>query len=51
MKHKIAISKARVHLGQIVKRVYLKHDTYLLEKNGIPLAAIVPPGKLRARKS
>ena len=43
MLHKIAISKARVHLGKIVKQVFLKKDTYILEKNGIPVARIIHP--------
>lgn len=45
MVRKIAISKARVHLGKIVKAVFLKKEIYILEKNGIPMAKIVYPDK------
>ncbi len=45
MIHKIPITKARVHLGKIVKAVFLKKDVYILEKNGIPMAKIVYPDK------
>jgi len=38
----IAISKARVNLGSLVKRVYMKGEFFVLEKNGIPIAAAVP---------
>lgn len=43
MTHKIAISHARVHLGKIVKNVFLKKQVYVLVKNGIPVAKIVHP--------
>lgn len=46
----IAITRARVHLGRIVRQVYLKGDTYVLEKNGIPLAALVPPTQVRPKR-
>jgi hypothetical protein len=42
MVHNIPITKARINLGALAKKVYLKSDFYLLEKNGIPIAAIVP---------
>ena len=42
MVHTIAITKARINLGSIAKRVYLKEEFFLLEKNGIPIAALVP---------
>ena len=42
MVHTIAITKARINLGALAKRVYLKGDFYLLEKNDIPIAALVP---------
>ncbi|MCX6796956.1 MAG: hypothetical protein NTX98_00560 [Candidatus Doudnabacteria bacterium] len=45
MIHKIPITKARVHLGKIVKAVFLRKDVYILEKNGIPMAKIVYPDK------
>ncbi len=42
MVHNIAITKARINLGALAKKTYLKGDFYLLEKNGIPIAALVP---------
>jgi antitoxin (DNA-binding transcriptional repressor) of toxin-antitoxin stability system len=47
MVHKIPITKARINLGSLVKRVYLKGETFLLEKNDIPIAALVPIGQLK----
>lgn len=37
----IPITKARVNLGEVVKRVHLDKDTFVLEKGGIPVAAIL----------
>ena len=37
----IPITKARVNLGEVVKRVHLDKDTFVLEKGGIPVAAII----------
>jgi prevent-host-death family protein len=37
----IPITKARVNLGEVVKRVHLNKDSFVLEKGGIPVAAIL----------
>ena len=37
----IPITKARVNLGEVVKRVHLDKDSFVLEKGGIPVAAIL----------
>lgn len=37
----LAITKARVNLGSIVKRVHLKKERFILEKDGYPVAALV----------
>jgi len=37
----IPITKARINLGEIVKRVHLDKDRFVLEKGGIPVAAIL----------
>jgi prevent-host-death family protein len=37
----IPITKARVNLGGVVKRVHLNKDSFVLEKGGIPVAAIL----------
>lgn len=50
MTHKIAISKARVHLGKIVKNVFLKKDVYVLVKNGVPMAKLMHPDTKNHKK-
>lgn len=40
------VSKARVHLGEILERVREKGERVILEKNGIPVAAIINLGEL-----
>ena len=37
----IAITKARINLGSLVKNVLTKNDRYILEKDGLPVAAVV----------
>ena len=37
----IPITQARVNLGEVVKRVHLDKDSFILEKGGIPVAAIL----------
>ena len=37
----IAITKARVNLGAIVKRVHLKKERFVLEKDGYPVAVLM----------
>ena len=37
----IPITKARVNLGSIVKRVHLKKERFSLEKDGYPVAALI----------
>ena len=41
MVHRIAITKARINLGQLVKRVHLNKEYFILEKDGIPVAGII----------
>lgn len=38
---RIAITRARVNLGALVKRAYLAQESFILEKSGIPVAALV----------
>ncbi len=35
------ITKARVNLGQVAKRVRLKKEYFILEKDGIPIVGIM----------
>lgn len=37
----IPITKARVNLGALVKRVHLKKERFVLEKDGYPVAALI----------
>jgi prevent-host-death family protein len=37
----IPITKARVNLGEVIKRVHMDKDSFVLEKGGIPVAAIL----------
>ena len=37
----IPITKARINLGEIIKRVHLNKENFVLEKGGIPVAAIL----------
>ena len=38
---RIAISKARSMIGQLVNRVHIDKDRFVLEKSGIPVAALI----------
>jgi prevent-host-death family protein len=37
----IPITKARGNLGEVIKRVHLDKDSFVLEKGGVPVAAIL----------
>lgn len=37
----------RLHLGDLLNRVALRHDEFIIERKGKPLAAMVPVEKLR----
>lgn len=41
MIHHIPITKARVNLGQVVRRAHLNKEYFILEKDGIPVAGIL----------
>lgn len=40
----------RRHLGDILNRVALRHDEYVIERKGKPLAAMVPVSRLDAMR-
>jgi len=46
MKMTISTSEVRRKLGDILDRVDLRHDQFIIERNGKPLAALVPVVKL-----
>jgi hypothetical protein len=39
--HRLPITKARINLGAVVKRVHLSKEYFILEKDGIPIAGIM----------
>ena len=43
---RIPITEARVNLGAVVKRVHLKGEYFIIEKDGIPIAGMMPAGEL-----
>ena len=53
---RITLTEARVHLGGVLKRVHQKGECFILEKDGVPVAGLLPVDefegylKLRAPK-
>src|SRR2546425_2634073 len=41
MVHRLPITKARINLGALVKRVHLNKEYVILEKDGIPIAGLM----------
>jgi antitoxin (DNA-binding transcriptional repressor) of toxin-antitoxin stability system len=39
--HRIPITRARINLGQVVRRVHVHREYFILEKDGIPVAGIM----------
>jgi antitoxin (DNA-binding transcriptional repressor) of toxin-antitoxin stability system len=39
--HRIPITKARINLGQVVRRVHTNREYFILEKDGIPVAGVL----------
>jgi hypothetical protein len=39
--NRIPLTKARVNLGQFVRRVHLNREVFILEKDGIPVAGLM----------
>ena len=38
---RLPITKARINLGSVVKRAHLNKEYFILEKDGIPIAALM----------
>jgi len=39
--HRLPITRARINLGQVVRRAHLHREYFILEKDGIPVAGIM----------
>ena len=46
MVHHLPITKARINLGQVVRRVHLNKEYVILEKDGIPVAGLMDADEL-----
>jgi prevent-host-death family protein len=46
MKERVTTLQVRAKLGDILNRVDLRHDEFVIERQGHPLAALVPVDKL-----
>ena len=44
--HRIPITKARINLGQVVRRAHINKEYFILEKGGIPVAGIIDVDEL-----
>ena len=44
--HRIPLTKARINLGQVVRRAHLNREYFVLEKDGIPVAGIMSADEL-----
>jgi len=46
MVSRIAITKARINLGQLARRVHVNKEYFILEKDGIPVAGLMDAEEL-----
>ena len=46
MTNRVSTSDVRQRIGDILNRVALRHDEFIVERNGKPLAALVPVWRL-----
>lgn len=44
--HRMAITKARINLGQVAWRAHVNREYFILEKDGIPVAGILSADEL-----
>lgn len=51
MTERISTLEVRRRLGDILNRVHLRHDRFVIERRGTPLAAVVPVEVLEAMES
>lgn len=50
MSEKISTMEVRARLGEILNRVSLRHDEFIIERKGKPIAALVPIERLEAMR-
>ncbi|HEU4394376.1 MAG TPA: type II toxin-antitoxin system Phd/YefM family antitoxin [Planctomycetota bacterium] len=48
MSERISTLEVRRRLGDILNRVHLRHDRFVIERKGTPLAAVVPVDTLES---
>ena len=46
MVHRLPLTKARINLGQVVRRVHVNKEYFILEKDGIPVVGIMDADEL-----
>ena len=46
MIHRLPITKARINLGEVAKRVHVHKEYFILEKDGIPVVGIMDAEEL-----
>lgn len=44
--HRMAITKARINLGQVARRAHVNREYFILEKDGIPVAGVLSADEL-----
>jgi prevent-host-death family protein len=51
MSERISTMDVRKRLGDILNRVHLRHDRFIIERKGTPLAAVVPVETLESMEA
>jgi len=44
--HRLPVTKARINLGQVIRRAHVHGEYFILEKDGIPVAGIMSADEL-----
>ena len=51
MRDRVSTLKVRGQLGDLLNRVELRHDEFIIERKGRPMAALIPVAKLEAMEA
>ena len=51
MRGKVSTMEVRGQLGDLLNRVELRHDEFIIERKGRPMAALIPIAKLEAMET